>query len=67
MKLTKICLMSDYIQNILIDWIKLMSDILVTSLNLLMSGNFGDLIDLTKFCQMYDCNQDIVLYLIGLD
>ena len=45
MKLTKICLMSDYIQNILIDWIKLMSDILVTSLNLLMSGIFGDLID----------------------
>ena len=59
--------MSDYIQNILIDWIKLMSDILVTSLKLLMSGNFGYLIDLTKFCQMYDCNQDIVLYLIGLD
>ena len=44
-----------------------MSDILVTSLKLLMSGNFGYLIDLTKFCQMYDCIQDIVLYLIGLD
>ena len=59
--------MSDYIQNIVIDWIKLMSDILVTSLKLCMSGNFGYLIDLTKFCQMYDCNQDIVLYLIRLD
>ena len=59
--------MSDYIQNILIDRIKLMSDILVTSLKLLMSGNFGYLIDLTKFCQMYDCIQGIVLYLIGLD